>query len=74
MRQIEYVGKILKELNSAHCDDWAEWHLQGGIVVAARPPLRAQVPPSTPALAGWYVLYDDGTEAWSPVKVMPEVV
>jgi hypothetical protein len=43
------------------------WRLAGGVVVEVSDHLLTRVPPTTySANAGYYVLYDDGYESWSP--------
>jgi hypothetical protein len=43
------------------------WRLACGVVVDVSGPLESRVPPDVhSATAGYYVLYEDGYESWSP--------
>jgi hypothetical protein len=49
------------------------WRLACGVVVDVSGPLESRVPPDVhSATAGYYVLYEDGYESWSPAKAFEE--
>lgn len=48
------------------------WRLACGIAVDVSDALYARVPSDIEATAGYYVLYDDGYESWSPAKAFEE--
>lgn len=44
------------------------WELEGGAVVKVLGSLRNRVPEGVDPVGGYYVLYEDGFESWSPAK------
>lgn len=48
------------------------WRLAGGAEVVVAGALSCRVPPGTSAIGGYYVLYADGYESWSPAKAFED--
>lgn len=48
------------------------WTLEGGGVIQAFGSLRSRVPTDRSPVGGYYILYDDGYESWSPASAFED--
>lgn len=64
------TGLAVRGFGEQECPDdtFERWILAGGAIVKVSQELRRRPPQGTDPVGGYYVLYEDGFESWSPAE------